>query len=95
MGDYSAVRAYLDSKNLHYYTFHPKSQKPIKAVIRHLPSNTPAEDISHGLVSLGFDVISVKQIASTLRSFAEGTSQVNLPLFLITPSQDRKIPRNL
>jgi hypothetical protein len=52
-------------------------------VIRHLPSNTPAEDIPHGLVSLGFDVISVKQMTSTRRSPAEGTSQVKLPLFLI------------
>jgi hypothetical protein len=29
-------------------------------VIRHLPHNTPAEDISDELVSLGFDVVIVK-----------------------------------
>jgi membrane protein required for colicin V production len=38
-------------------SYFPKHEKPIKAVIRHLPSNTPALDISDGLVSLGFDVI--------------------------------------
>jgi branched-subunit amino acid transport protein AzlD len=32
----------------------------IKAVIRHLPFTTPAEDISDGLVDFSFDVISVK-----------------------------------
>jgi hypothetical protein len=67
MGDYSAVRTHLESKNINYFTFYPKSQKPIKAVIWHLPSNTPAEDISNSLVSLGFDVISVKQLTSTRR----------------------------
>jgi hypothetical protein len=84
MGDYSAVKAHLESKNLHYFTVYPKFQKPIKAVIRYLPSNIPAEDISDSLVSLGCDVISVKQLTSTRRLSAEGTSQVNLPLFLIT-----------
>jgi hypothetical protein len=69
---------------LPYYTFHSKFQKPMKAVIRHLPLSTPADYISDGLVGLGFDVISVKQMSSTLRSSAEGTSHVNHPLFLIT-----------
>jgi hypothetical protein len=84
MADYSAIRSHFESNNLHYYTFHAKSQKPIKAVIRHLPLSTPAEDILDGLVSLGFDVISVKQMSSTRRPSAEGTSVVNLPLFLVT-----------
>jgi hypothetical protein len=42
------------------FTFYPKADKPIKAVIRHLPINTPAEDIVEGLVDIGFDVISVR-----------------------------------
>jgi hypothetical protein len=56
----------------------------MKAVIRHLPHNTPAEDISDGLLSLGFDVISVKQMTATRRSPSDGSTTVNLPLFLIT-----------
>jgi hypothetical protein len=49
MVDYSATRAHFDSQKYHYYTFHTKSEKPIKAVIRQLPTNTPAEDIASSL----------------------------------------------
>jgi hypothetical protein len=28
-----------------YFTFYPKFQKPIKAVIHHLPQSSPEEDI--------------------------------------------------
>jgi hypothetical protein len=57
MADFKSVKSHFDAYNLSYYSFYPKSVKPMKAVIRHLPQNTPAEDISDGLVSLGFDVI--------------------------------------
>jgi hypothetical protein len=84
MADFSAIKAYLEKNNLSYYTFFPKSEKPIKPVTHHLHQNTPAEDISDGLVSLGFDVISVKQMTTTRRSHTEGASTSNIPLFLIT-----------
>jgi hypothetical protein len=74
--DYQSVKARFE-------TNYPKSEKPIKTVIRHLPVNTPAEDIAEGLVDLGFDVISVKQM-STARRSPEGTSHITLPLFLVT-----------
>jgi hypothetical protein len=45
MTDYSSIKEYLSSQTLNYFTFYPKSLKPIKAAIRHLPGNTPAEDI--------------------------------------------------
>jgi hypothetical protein len=60
IADFSAIRKHLENNNLSYFTFFPKSEKPIKAVIHHLPMNTPAQDISDGLVDLGFDIISVK-----------------------------------
>jgi hypothetical protein len=50
----------LECRNLAYFTFYPKSLKPIKAVLRHLPIDTPAQDISDGLIDAGFDIISVK-----------------------------------
>jgi hypothetical protein len=50
MEDFSAIRKCLDNNNLSYFTFFPKSEKLIKALIRHLPSNTPAQDIYDGLV---------------------------------------------
>jgi hypothetical protein len=66
------------SQNLCYYNFFPKSEKPIKAVIRHLHLNTPAEDISDGLVSLDFDVVSVTQITATRRSPREESKIINV-----------------
>jgi hypothetical protein len=49
-----------------------------------LPLNTPAVDISDGLVDLGFYVISVKQMKTTSRSSPEDPKIINLPLFLVT-----------
>jgi hypothetical protein len=83
MADFSAIPSHFESNNLPYFTY-PKSQKPVKSVIRHPPVSTPADDISDGLVNLGFDVISVKQMSATRRSPAEGTTIVNIPIFLIT-----------
>jgi hypothetical protein len=37
MEDYSAMKSYQEKNNLHYYTFSPNFDKPIKAVIRYLP----------------------------------------------------------
>lgn len=84
MAYFSTVKFYAGNNNLAYFTFYPKSLKPIKAVIRHLTLNTPAEDISDGLVRLGFDVISVKQLTVTLRSPPEGSITISISLFLIT-----------
>jgi hypothetical protein len=50
----------------------------MKVVIGHLPHNTPAEDISDALVSLGFDVISVKQMTATRRSHPEESKTISL-----------------
>jgi hypothetical protein len=75
-----AVKSHFESNNLSYFTFYPKHDKPIKAVIRHLPQNTPAEDICDGLVNLGFDVISVKQMTTTRRPPPEESKITNLPL---------------
>jgi hypothetical protein len=61
------------------------SDWPIKAVIRHLPGNTPAEDIAKELQALGFIVISVRQLTSK-----RPQAPVSLPLFLITlPRSDK------
>jgi hypothetical protein len=53
---YSVMKSYLEKNNLHYITFSVNSEKPIKAAIRHLPTEKPAEDISNGLEDLGFNV---------------------------------------
>jgi hypothetical protein len=85
--------AFFQKENLSFYTLHPKGLKPIKAVIRHLPSLTPDEEIYEALQELGFDIISVKQMTSSRRPPTEsGTNPTNhsLPLFLITLSRNEK-----
>jgi hypothetical protein len=94
MTDFSTMPSNFKSNNHPYFTFYPKSQKPIKAVIQYLPVSVTAEDTSDGLVNLGFDVISIKQISTTHQSPAEGTVPVNIFLFLITiprTSESREI----
>jgi hypothetical protein len=63
------------------YTFHPRSEKPIKEVICHLPTNALAKDMADGPVDNGFDVISLRQMSTAHRS-PEGSTSINLPLFL-------------
>jgi hypothetical protein len=52
MADFQSIKSHFDNQNLSYYSFFPKSEKPIKVVICHLPHNTPAEDISDGLIDI-------------------------------------------
>jgi hypothetical protein len=52
----------------------PNPKKNHESMIRHLPHSTAAEDKSDGLVSLGFDVIRLKQMAATLRSPPKGST---------------------
>jgi hypothetical protein len=92
MADFQSLKSHFDANNLSYYSFYHISEKHMKAVIRHLPRNNPAEDISDGLVSLGFDVISVKQMTDTLRSPSDGSTIINLPFFLITLPGTAKSP---
>jgi hypothetical protein len=40
MADFLAVKSNFEGNNLSFYTFFPKPETPIKAVIRYLPLNT-------------------------------------------------------
>jgi hypothetical protein len=93
MVGFPAVKKYLENNNLFYFSLYPTSEKPIKAVIHYLPQNTPAEDISDGLVSLGFDIIGVKQMTATRRIPPEVTSTVTFLLFL-NPYPEWRSPKN-
>jgi hypothetical protein len=95
MADYSAIREYSDSKKINYFTFYPKSERPVKAVIRHLPINTPAEDISNSLQDLGYSELSVKQMTASRPSPGGGNYTLNLPPFPSNPNQTLKVTRNL
>ena len=89
MADYLILKKHFDQNQTHYYTFHPKAEKPIKAVIRHLPGETPAEDIANELLALGYKVHNVRQMTST-RQQAGGSQSQALPLFVITLERNEK-----
>jgi hypothetical protein len=82
MTDFSAIKSFQEEKLP--FTFHPKSERPIKAIIRHLPSITPAEEIYEAMKELGFEVIGIKQMSSNRRTPPGGPKPTNLPLLLIT-----------
>jgi hypothetical protein len=73
MADFKSVKYHFDSQILYYCSFFPKYGKHTKDVIRDLPHNTSVEEISDGLVSLGFDII-VKQMTANRRSAPEKSS---------------------
>jgi hypothetical protein len=81
MVDFQSVKSQFDTNNLSYYSFYLKSEKPMNAVIGHLPHNSPAEDMCDGLVRLGFDVISVKQMKPIRRSPPEGSKPETFPFY--------------
>jgi hypothetical protein len=92
MADFSAIKSF-QNENLSF-TFHPKSLKLIKVIIRYLPSATSAEKIYEALTELGFDVMSVKQMTSNRRSLPEAgqkSANVLLPPFLITLNRNEKL----
>jgi hypothetical protein len=90
MADYSAMKSYLGKNNLHHFTFSPNSEKPIKAVIRHLPPDTPAEVVSNSLEDLGFDHINVRQFTTNRTAPNRQTHVETLPLFLVTLTRKLK-----
>jgi hypothetical protein len=88
------MKSYLEKNNLQCLTFFPNSEKAIKAVIRHLPPDTPAEHISNGLEDLGFNVINVRQMTATRLASNGQTHVKTLPLFLVTLTRN-KITRDI
>jgi hypothetical protein len=84
------MKYYLEKNNLHYFTFSPNSEKPISAVFRHLPPDTPTEDISSSLEDLSFNIINMRQMTATRRSSNGQTHVEALPLFLVTLTRNIK-----
>jgi hypothetical protein len=56
------MKSYLERNNLQYF------EKPMKAVMPHLPQDTPAEDISNSLDALGLSVINVMRLTTNRRA---------------------------
>jgi hypothetical protein len=57
-----------EGNNLHYFTFSPNSEKPIKVLIRHLPPDTLAEDNINSRENLGSNVINVWQMKANRKA---------------------------
>jgi hypothetical protein len=90
MEDYSAKMCHLDVTNLHYYTFHPKSERPFKSVIRPRPGETPAEVMSNEREALGFSVITVREMMAKRLPLHRDNQDVKLPLYLATLTRSEK-----
>jgi hypothetical protein len=88
--DYSTILRLLDPRKISYYTFHPKSLKAVKAVIRQLPGDTPAEDVSNEIVALGYSVITVWQMFANRPQPQGGHQTFNIQLFLVTLTRSER-----
>jgi hypothetical protein len=63
----------------------------VKAVIRQLPQDTPAENFSNELVALSlFIVISVRQMTVTRPQPQEYHETFNIPFLLVTHNRKKK-----
>jgi hypothetical protein len=82
MADYSAMKSHWEKNNLYYFTFSPNSGKPIKAVIRHLPTDTPAEDVSNELEDVGFNVINECEVNDGHSSNTQWTNLRGTPPYV-------------
>jgi hypothetical protein len=67
-----------------------ETQRPIKAVVRHLAGRTSSEDISVVLQELDYDIIIVKQMTAKRPTPEGGVTHVSLPLLLVTLLRNAK-----
>jgi hypothetical protein len=67
----------IPKKNLPFFTFYIKVGKPVKAIIRHLPGNIPAEDITVALQKLGYDIISIVQMTTKQPTLERGSQTLH------------------
>jgi hypothetical protein len=85
MADYSSMKSYQEKNDLQYFIFSPNSEKPIDAVIRHLPQIGQLK-----LFPAAFAVINVRQLTIN-RTAPNGQTYVEtLPLFLVTLIRNTK-----
>jgi hypothetical protein len=83
MVDYNAIQKFLNEKNLHFFTFYTKADKPVNTITRQLPGNNPAENIIVALQQTDYHVVSVKQMTAKRTIPEGGVTHTYLPLFLV------------
>jgi hypothetical protein len=65
--EFKNIRKILDEKNYLYFTSNPKNERPLKAVICGLPSDTPCDLIKQELEKSNFNVIKVVQFRNYVK----------------------------
>lgn len=75
---YRAVVKYLKDKNAKFHTYQLTTEKPVRAVIRHLHQTLQPETIKEALEDLGYNV---KNVAPVLSKFGEVRKP--LPIFFV------------
>ncbi|GFV94225.1 zinc finger protein [Trichonephila clavipes] len=60
--DYRALSKWLESSGVEFKSFMLKQDRPVKVVIRGLPSNTEPEDIKTEIEAEGFNVLKISQM---------------------------------
>jgi hypothetical protein len=89
--DYNTIQKLPTEKKLHFFTFYSKVDKPVKAIIRHLPGNISAEDVAVTLHEADYDII-VKHTTAK-RPTPEGeVTHISVPFFLVTLAWNQKTP---
>ncbi|GFU48715.1 nucleic-acid-binding protein from transposon X-element [Trichonephila clavipes] len=79
---YHELNRILELLKYEFYSITPKSERPIKVVIKGLPKDSKTLDIHNDLLDLGFTVDLVSQLTERI------TNQL-LPVFMVT------LPRNI
>jgi hypothetical protein len=92
--DYNATQKFLTEQNLHFSTFYTKTDKLVKAVIRHLPANISAQDMIVAFQEIDYDVISLQQMTAKRPTPEGGFSHTPPPpLFLVTLTRNQKLQK--
>ncbi|GFT57492.1 zinc finger protein [Trichonephila clavipes] len=60
--DYRALSKWLESSGVEFKSFMLKQDRPVKVVIRGLPSNTEPEEIKAEIETEGFQVLKISQM---------------------------------
>jgi hypothetical protein len=61
---YNALQKFLIEKDIHFFTYCTKAEKPVKAIIRHSIGYISAQGITVALQERDYNIISVKQMTA-------------------------------
>jgi hypothetical protein len=91
MADYT-IQKFLPEKNLHFFTFYKKTDKPVKSIIRYLPGNTCTVNITVAPHDIDYDSISAKQMTAKRATPEGGVKHISLSLFVVILARNQKAP---